>query len=344
MKRSLPALLLVICLPWRALAGACSGAETQIALASKALTVTSVETADKILRDLSVSHPDCIDIVLQKARLAQAQGNYVDATDLFYRYTDADPDNSRGLAFFGRFFLDQKDYMRAEALSAAAVAKNPDDPVALALRGEILIMKGQRGEGQPLLEKAVRLDPDDPGTHFQLGVLYDKAKSAPNAVQHFRKVVALTPGDARAWDYLALNLEPLGDIDGADQAYRKGLEVNQRGAHYDAFLDYNYGRFLAKRNQFSASKHYLDRAVESTPQIRAVWYERARLDLRMQNYQQARKDAEKSAACTEEGGIIDLQIYSLLSQVYSRLGETALARKYIDLTRETPPPVRGENR
>jgi tetratricopeptide (TPR) repeat protein len=75
-----------------------------------------------------------------------------------------------------------------------------------------------------------------------------------------------------------------------------------------------------------------------------VWYERAKLDMRMQNYQQARADAEKAAACTQQGGVIDLQIYSLLSQVYARLGDTALAKKYTDLTRETPPPVRGEQR
>jgi hypothetical protein len=75
-----------------------------------------------------------------------------------------------------------------------------------------------------------------------------------------------------------------------------------------------------------------------------VWYERAKLDMRMQNYELARADGEKAAACTQSGGIIDLQIYSLLSQVYTRLGEKELAKKYTDLTRETPPPVRGENR
>ena len=41
--------------------------------------------------------------------------------------------------------------------------------------------------------------------------------------------------------------------------------------------------------------------------------------------------------------ILDLQIYGLLAQIYSRLGETDLAKKYIELTRETPPPVRKEN-
>jgi len=337
-------LLFAVCATWPAVAGPCTGAEVQLAQVSKALTVNALDIAENALRTLSLSYPDCPEIVLHQARLAQAKGNLSKAAELYYHYTDTDPNDSRGLAYFGRFFLEQRDYMRADALSAAAVDKNPDDPAALALRGQILLMKRQSSEGQSLLEKASKLDPDDPETQFQLGTIYDKAKAAAQAVEHFRKAATLNPHDARAWDYLGLNLELAGDLDGTEKAYEKGLQVNQAGRYHDAFLDYNYGRFLAKRNDLSGSKRHLDRAVQSASQVRAVWYERAKLDMRMQNYQQARADAEEAAACTQTGGVIDLQIYSLLSQVYSRLGNTALAKKYTDLTRATPPPVRGEQR
>jgi tetratricopeptide (TPR) repeat protein len=336
--------LLASCGSLRVYAAPCTGAETQLARVSNELTLNSLEAAESDLRALSLSYPDCPQIILQSARLAQAKGDVNQAAELYYRYTDGDPDDSRGLAYFGRYFLEQRDYMRADALSAVAVQKNGADPVALALRGQILIMKGQSQEAQELLEKAIQMDPNDPEPHFQLGEIYDKAKLSPKAVIHFQKVVALNPRDARAWDYLALNLEPMGDLEGAEDAYQRGLRVDQTGKYYDAFLDYNYGRFLAKRNELAASKRHLDKAVALTPQIRAVWYERAKLEMRMHNYQQAQDDAEKAAACTQQGGIIDLQIYSLLSQVYARLGNTALARKYMDLTRETPPPVRSESR
>ena len=344
MRTTFLSLLFATCVAYPALAGPCTGAEAQLTQISRDLTINALDAAESKLRPLTASFPDCPEILLAQARLTEARGNPSQASDLYYRYTDIDPNDSRGLAYFGRFFLEQRDYMRADALSAAAAGKNPDDPTALALRGQILVMKGQSSEGQALLEKAIKLDPDDPEAQFQLGTIYDQAKAAPQAVEHFRKAATLNPGDARAWDYLALNLEPVGDLDGADQAYQKGLRVNQAGRYHDAFLDYNYGRFLAKRNDLAASKRHLDRSVESTPQIRAVWYERAKLDMRMQNYAQARADAERAAACTQQGGIIDLQIYGLLSQVYARLGDAALAKKYADLTRETPPPVRGEQR
>src|SRR5437016_6481350 len=162
--------------------------------------------------------------------------------------------------------------MKADALSAAAVDEHPDDPAAVVLSGQIYLMKGQSSAGQNLLEKAIRLDPDDPETQFQLGTIYDKAKAAAQAVEHFRKAATLNPHDARAWDYLGLNLELAGDLDGAEKAYEKGLQVNQAGRYHDAFLDYNYGRFLAKRNDLTGSKRHLDRAVESAPQISPVCY------------------------------------------------------------------------
>src|SRR5947208_3802460 len=278
MKTAVLSLLFPVCITWPAFAGPCSGAEAQLAKTSKASHLNTLDTAENGLRALSSSYPDCPEIVLHQARLAQAKGSANQAAELYYRFTDTDPNDSRGLAYFGRFFLEQGDYMRADALSAAAVDKNPDDPVALALRGQVLVMKGQSSEGQALLEKATKLDPDDPEAQFQLGTIYDKAKAATKAVEHFRRAAMLNPQDARAWDYLALNLEPTGDPDGSDQAYQKGLRVNQAGRYHDAFLDYNYGRFLAKRNDLAASKEHLDRGVQSVPEIRAVWYERARLN------------------------------------------------------------------
>ena len=296
-----PLLLFVTCTARAALAGPCTGAEAQLSLISKKLTLDATDIAEGMLRPLAVSHPDCPEILLAQARIEDSRGNAQQAADLYIRYTDLEPDSSQGFAYFGRFFLEQRDYMKADALSAAAIDKDPNDPAALALRGQILVMKGQSAQGKTLLEKAGRLDPDDPEVQFQLGTIYDKAKSSPDAVQHFRKAATLNPRDSRAWDYLALNLEPMGDLNGAEQAYRKGLQVNQPGRYHDAFLDYNYGRFLAKRNDLAASKEHMDRAVELAPQVRAVWYERAKLNLRMKNYQQARTDAEKAAELRRSG-------------------------------------------
>jgi tetratricopeptide (TPR) repeat protein len=161
------------------------------------------------------------------------------------------------------------------------------------------------------------------------------------AVKHFERVVAVDASDPRAWDYLALNIEIVGEVDRAGEAYRKAEAVNQRGRHFDAFLDYNYGRFLMKGNQLKEAKEHLDRAVELTPNVRAVWYERAKVNLSMKNYEDARADGERAATLRDTKGVIlDLQIYTLLEQIYSRLGNKELAGKYAALSRVTPVPIK----
>jgi tetratricopeptide (TPR) repeat protein len=321
-------------------ANACAGAEIQLKSLSTNLNRNEFSAAKDQLTRLKAEHPDCSSILLAEARIKASQGA-AEAIDLFSRYLEKYPNDPAGLAYFARFLIDQRQYQKADELSAAAVSQDVNNPAALAVRGLILTMKRQPKQGEELLIKSCELDPDNAESQFQLGVLYDRTKRPGEAVKHFQKVLDLDPGYASAWDYLALNLEPLGEVDRADAAYRRGLEMNHEGQQFDAFLDYNYGRFLAKRNHLGESKLHLDRAVVLVPDYRDSWYDRAKLNLRMGNYAQARWDAERAASLTEEtGGILDLQVYNLLEQIYRRLGEKELADKYADLTRRTPPPTR----
>jgi hypothetical protein len=49
-------------------AAPCTGAETQLAQVSHQLTLNSPEAAENSLRALSLSYPDCPEIILQRAR------------------------------------------------------------------------------------------------------------------------------------------------------------------------------------------------------------------------------------------------------------------------------------
>jgi Tfp pilus assembly protein PilF len=328
-----------------AAAQTCGSVASDLAVVFQELTQAETSSAARSLQPIEEAHPDCPEVILALARIADANGDAQNAGDRFTQYLRLAPQDPRAYTYFGRFLIEQRQYDRADGLSVLALEKNPNDPGAMALRGQILDMKGQPKEALELLEKAARGDPDDPETQFYLGTIYDRAKRPADAAKHFKKAIAIDPHNARAYDYLALNLEPLGELDGAEEAYRKALESNRPGPHFDGFLDYNYARFLMKRDDLKASKRHFDRAVELAPGVRAVWYERAKLNLRLKDYNQARLDAEKAASVEDRAGIIiDLQIYSLLERIYRRLGETELASKYARLSKETSVPARGEHR
>jgi predicted Zn-dependent protease len=298
--------------------------------------------AGQALAPLEAAYPDCAVLVLDRARI-QAAKDEEGADKAFVHYTTLKPRDAKGWAYFARYLLAQGETQRADASASLAKDCDPDDPLVMAVQGQILDIKGDSQEGIKLLEQAIRLNPDDAEARFQLGSIHDRAKHPKLAVQYFAEEVEISPFDARGWDYLALNLEPLGEINRAQEAYKRALAENRKGAYFDAFLPYNYGRFLMKLNQLSASQEQLDKAVELTPQVRAVWYERARLNVRLNNLQQARMDAERAAGIEDPQSIIaDLQVYVLLAQIYSRLGEAELARKYAYLNRVTPSPVQSE--
>jgi len=337
-------LVLLACIPAPAVrAVPCSGAEQLMLSIGKELSAGNAGGAEQILSEMDSTHRECPVAILAHARVAEASGAAVEAEDFFVRYAEVVPNEARAYSYHARFLLARGQFPRADVLAAVALEKDSNDVVALAVHGEILDMNGQTQEGMKLLEEACRLDPRIAEAQFRLATIYDRLKRPADAVRHFEKVVEVDPRDARAWDYLALDLEPLGDVERADLAYRKGLAVNQPGAHFDAFLDYNYGRFLMKRNDLIASKQHLDRAVGLTPNVRAPWYERAKVNLKLKNNQQAREDAERAANIRDpQGIIIDLQLYVLLEQIYTRLGNAELAEKYAKLSQRTPVPPRKD--
>jgi Tfp pilus assembly protein PilF len=336
-------LLLASISPPQVRATLCSGAEQLMTSIWKELSAGNIGGAEQGLHEMERTHPECPEAILARARVAAAKGAPVEAEDFFVRYAELVPNEAQAYSHHARFLLERGQYPRADLLSALALEKNRDDVVALAVQGEILDMKGQTQEGVELLEKACRLDPRNVEAQFRLATIYDRFKRSGDAVQHFEKVLETDPRDARAWDYLALDLEPLGEVERAELAYRKGLAVNQPGPHFDAFLDYNYGLFLMKRNDLAGSKQHLDRAVDLTPEVRAPWYERAKVNLKLKNNQQAREDAERAANIRDpQGIIIDLQLYVLLEQIYTRLGNAELAEKYAKLSQRTAVPPRKE--
>jgi tetratricopeptide (TPR) repeat protein len=235
--------------------------------------------------------------------------------------------------------LDRGEVARADYLSSLALALSPDCPEALVVQGRIFSLKGRPQEAREALGKAVRLAPENAEARYQLGIWLYRRVAYPEAVQQFEKVVALRPLDARAHDYLALNLEGLGEAERAERAYRSALKVND-GPFHDPFLDYYYGRFLLKQNRLEESRSHLDRAVALHPDERTVHYERGKLHLALKEYGAARKDAERALSLRDPAGLVlDLQVYYLLATVYARLGESDLARKYAELSRTTPVEV-----
>lgn len=319
-------------------AGPCAGVKSSIRSAAEALDRGEWAEAERRLQPLSASHADCGGAVLGLARLRAAQGEPEEAERLFARAIALAPNDARAHALFAQYWLSRGQPARAEDLTARALSLNPDCPEALVVKGRLLSMRGQIHEAFQALEKAARLNPANAEAQFRLAIWFFGLRLSAEAAPRFEKVATLRPVDALALDYLALSREALGEAEGAEAAYRSALKVNE-GAFFDSFLDYNYGRFLLKQMRLEESRSHLDRAVALMPDHRGVHYERAKLKMALSDFQAAREDAERALGLRNPGNLVlDVQVYYLLSNVYARLGERELARKYAELSRTTAFP------
>jgi tetratricopeptide (TPR) repeat protein len=323
--------------------GACSGAESALRATRDSLDKGQWRNAERRLLALETSHPDCGDVALGLARVRDFQGGDAEAERLFARALRLAPDDARTHALVAEHALSRGQLARADYESSLALSLEPECSEALVASGRLLGIQGRLPESFRAMEKAARVGPANPEAQYQLGVLLFRRKLHPDAVVQFRRAVALRPHDARAFDFLALCYEALGDAERAERSYKAALETNEpRSPFFDFFLDHNYGRFLLKERRLSESQPHLDRAVALLPNSRAAYYERGKLNLALERYPAAREDAERALSLRDEGGLVlDVQVHYLLATVYARLGEVDLARRHAELARTTPIPDRN---
>jgi tetratricopeptide (TPR) repeat protein len=333
--------MLLGALAWGPPGGAgCEGAGPSLAALEQALDRREWAEAETLLPSLEASSHDCAAVRLGRARLLAARGRAAEAERLFEEAAVRASGDATVHARFAEFWLSRGQPARADYHSALALSLAQDNAHALVVQARLLNGRGRAGEAREALEKAIQADPSHAEAHYQLGVWSFRARQTEAAAGRFEKAAALRPRDSRALDYLALSLEALGRAEEAEQAYQRALKVNE-GPFFDALLEHNYGRFLLKQGRLADSRRHLDRAVELLPESRAVHYERGKLNLAARDYAAARADAERAQRLPDpEGLVLDVQVYYLMATVYSRLGETELARKYAELSRTTPIPER----
>lgn len=322
----------------------CSGLEKPLRSSEQALTRGDAVEAERLLLLLQSSRPACGEVLASLARVRALQKNVDAAEQLLLQAITLSPDDAHMYFYFAQFYFDQGEYRRAYDLTDKALNLMSEYPDALILKGQMLAMRGEPVAARKTLEEACRIAPNNAEAHFQLGIWFDNSKLNREAVDQFRISVAQRPLDPRAYDYLGLNLEALGETQEAVKIYKRGLLVN-KGPLFDYFLDYNYGRFLLKERRLQESKVHLDRAVSLAPETRAVYYERAKLNVILGDYQQARQDAEQASHLQDPSGfVLDLQVYYLLATVYSHLGEHELARQYVELSKTAAIPIQDRAR
>ena len=129
--------------------------------------------------------------------------------------------------------------------------------------------------GLTMPRRAVAWAPRDPHTHWRLGAIMERklpADQLPLALAEFEKAASLSPNDYRFWMDFGTALEQSGEVERAEKALRRSVELAPAYAYPRWYL----GNLLLRSGRYPEAFAELRRASEADttfqPQLfNAVW-------------------------------------------------------------------------
>lgn len=225
--------------------------------------------ARKTLEEVAVRKPHPIHALLDLARIADQQEDYVAALGYLARARDIEPENASIHYSFGIVCVQENLSQDAYTSLKRAVALKPDNPYYNYALGAVILDRQDTMEAVPYFKKYIQLKPGDPRGKLGLGAAYFLSHNLSLASQEFKAIkdfpqtragahyflgrIANLQGDlGRAAAELTLALKDQPDYAGA-YAQMGLVRMNQKqyGPAEDAFrtaLRINPDNYLANLN------------------------------------------------------------------------------------------------
>ncbi|HEY0435030.1 MAG TPA: tetratricopeptide repeat protein, partial [Phenylobacterium sp.] len=136
------------------------------------------------------------------------------------------PESDRAQLLAVQAALKGGDVAGAGELAEAALAQGLQHPMLFNLAADRLEREGRYEDARGVLQAGCDLAPDDLGLNQALGLVLHRLERYAAAVTHFDTVIAAQPGFAPAHAARGASLEALGDLQGAEAAYRRATELH----------------------------------------------------------------------------------------------------------------------
>ncbi len=235
-------------------------------------------------------------------------------------------------------FRQQQFSEAAEELNLA-IKEDPTFIPAWTLRGKIAMAYDRFDFARAAFLRAVRLNPNSAYAQFMLGFFYYVDNDFSKALPPLERAFQLDPSNSRALLYSALSQEGLAHPDLAASLYLKTIDLETRLGRPSAETHTAYGRFLFTLNRNEDSAQQVARVLQLDQNSRDGNYEAGRLAFAKGDLANAAEAGEK--ALHEPGsGTLDRQIHFLLTRVYSKQGNSVLAKLHRQAFESSPPTLR----
>jgi tetratricopeptide (TPR) repeat protein len=205
--------------------------------------------------------------------LAELNAQRPDAVPALKRIAGAHPSSAIFQTMYARALEETGRETDAIAVYRAAARKWPTDAALLHDFSVAARNAAKHASGPParaLLQEAARAEqaalvvaPGSAASQNGLGLLAIDADRPRDAAAAFERAAARDPGNASYWTNLGNARRALHDASGAEQAYRRALDVDARAADAANGL----GALLVEANRAPEAVAWLERAVAAAPDL-----------------------------------------------------------------------------
>jgi tetratricopeptide (TPR) repeat protein len=180
---------------------------------------------------------------------------------------------------------------------------------------------------------ALKIDDNDSDTWFMYGRALFLHDDFAEAAKAFDRALKINPQSVRSYENLARTEDTMADVKGAEETFKKGLNLNRTQKFFDPHIYVAYGEFLLKLNRLADSQGVLEEGSRVAPRDAEIRYDLSRVYFRMKHLQEAAQEAETAL---QLGGP-DYKIDFLLAQIYTAMGNPQEAAKHAARAAEATP-------
>jgi tetratricopeptide (TPR) repeat protein len=246
---------------------------------------------------------------------------------------DSDPDRRRLLLLLSECHLRRGDDTKVISLLDPLADSNPNDLALAYLLGTALLHQGQDERGAILIERILR-NGDTAEAHMLMAFTRMKANDKKGATEEVDHAIALNPKLPEAYSLRGRLAFLAADLDGAEAAFRKSLELDPTA--FDPLLW--LGTLLRQEGKLAEAQSRLEQANQLRPKEIRVRYQFALLC--------SDEGDDKRAAGLLRDLIKDAPEYTeahrSLSTIYFRLGRAAEGRQERKIAEEMDAAIQAQ--
>jgi TolB-like protein/Tfp pilus assembly protein PilF len=203
---------------------------------------------------------------LANYRLTSDTDTFSDAEIACHRALTLDGGLAEVYTALGNLYRHSGQYDKAEQEYATAMKINPMLEEANFGLGRVLESQGRLDEAESTLRRSVEMEPGYWGVYQGFGNFLHRQGRHAESATYYEEVTRLAPDYAGGFINLGAALHWLGDWDGAEEAWRRALELEPDSLSYE-----NMGTLFYYRHEFEKAAEMQQKAIDIAPSDHRPW-------------------------------------------------------------------------